>query len=111
MLSGNNLGLKAIDCAAAAVLAVAIAFAAFVMATAALAFVLAPIAFILAYAGLGRVDSQRVHRLVEFEVQAFDGDKVIRMFKRSAPRSADPATGDAGQALSDALAELKRSLR
>ena len=123
-----KLGAQAVDGVAAAVLAVAVAFAAGALGTLALAALLAPPSFVLAYALLARVADQRVHRLAAFELQgldpprpspeAVDDGKVVDLFgprqpaiARSAPTADVGVGGDAGRALSEALAELSRSLR
>jgi len=122
MTSKIKLTDQAVDCAAAGVLAGAVGFAAAVLGSAALAALLAPLAFCVAYAVLCQVESEQVHRLAGFEPRAFDrprhspkftndGDTVIRLSERIGPTSVDGSAGDAGQALSDALAALKRSLR
>ena len=117
-----KLGARALDGAAAAVLAGAVGFAAFDLGAAMLAFFLAPIAFVATCVVLGRVDGEPLHRLAGFELQALDAprvtesaraagdDKVVFLFERSAPAGAVAAGDDAGQALSDAFARLKKSL-
>jgi hypothetical protein len=129
MAFGIRVSATAIDCAAAAAFAAAVAFAAFVTMTTGLAALLGPLAFALAYAGLKRADGERPHRVAEFELEGFDwppcsaaamseDDNVVCLFgpgqlamARSAEGSAKGDAGDAGTALSDALAELRRSLR
>lgn len=86
---------------------------------------LAPPAFVLAFALLGKVADEPVHRLAGFELQAVDipqplsavtddDANVVRLFERTDPSGGAPVTetgGDAGRALSEALAALRRSLR
>jgi hypothetical protein len=118
---------KAIDFVAAGIFAGAVAFAAFALAGGVIAVALAPIAFLLAYSGLRRVGADRLHALADFELAPLDAprpptetndDKVVRLFGPQQLAIAGPSAvtprgvhEDAGQALSDALAQLKRSLR
>ena len=118
---------KAVDLAAGVVLAAAVAFASSMLASGLVGATLAPLAFIISYIGLRRIDDDRPVSLA-FEVthidapeeaaQNADDEKVVRLFdprqlaiaRHSMARPGGPPE-DAGQALSDALAQLKRSLR
>ena len=134
---------KAVDLAAASVLAGAAGFAAAVLASgsapALLAALPASAAFALAYGGLRLIADNRPFALAHFDPVTFDppaldvpaaavqpGDEtVVRLFdprqlhiarpSAGSPDFAPPVAGrapdTAGQALSDALADLKRSLR
>ena len=119
---------KAIDLAAAAIFAAAVAFASAMTANGLAAAALAPLALLLAYAGLRQVDAGRQVDVAAFELAPIDSpydsaaeandDKVVRLFDPrqlaiARPSTASPggAPEDAGQALSDALSQLKRSLR
>jgi hypothetical protein len=119
---------RAVDLGAAGMFAAAVAVSASALATGLLAAVVGPAAFALAYSLLSRVDLRR-HELQASSVgliaqplrepEAMGDGKVVRLFDRpppvTRPRAADAAAHDggqdAGQALSDALAQLKRSLR
>ncbi len=127
---------KAVDLAAAAVFAAAIGFASSMLASGLVASTIAPLALLLVYAGLRRVDDGGLVSLAAFELTPIDPpqdvapdandddaneDKVVRLFDPrqlaiARPSAASPGGVtdtrlDAGQALSDALAQLKRSLR
>ncbi len=127
---------KAVDLAAAAVFAAAIGFASSMLASGLVASTIAPLALLLVYAGLRRVDDGGLVSLAAFELTPIDPpqdvapdandddaneDKVVRLFNPrqlaiARPSAASPGGVtdtrlDAGQALSDALAQLKRSLR
>ena len=120
-----KFGARALDGVAAAILAAAVGYAVTQLAAVALVAVMTPPLFILVYAMLRQVEDEPLHRLAEFELQAIDSlrpssavkndDKtVVRLFEQPDPTSAAPAAeaaGDAGQALSEALAALSRSLR
>lgn len=123
----GNMG-KAVDVAAAAVFAAAVAFAASALASGPAAALIAPFAFVAVYRGLGRVDANPPCALPEFVLTPIDAPppaageaadkKVVRLFDPrqlaiARPSAASPGgvPEDAGQALSDALAQLKRSLR
>ena len=116
------------DCAAAAVFAAAVAYSASALASILAAALLGPAAFALAFAGLQRIKDEQLHDLALFDVEPIDppgevaehtdDENVVRLFDPRqvaiARPSATPASEspkDAGQALSDALADLKRSLR
>jgi hypothetical protein len=118
---------RAVDLGAAGMFAAAVAVSASALATGLLAAVVAPVGFALVYSILSRVDLRR-HELQASNIgpiaqpldepEATEDGKVVRLFDRSPvarPRAADAAAHDggqdAGQALSDALAQLKRSLR
>jgi hypothetical protein len=89
--------------------------------------VLGPLAFLLVHAALAKVDGERIYRLGDFAVEsiaapepvtdaAHDDGKVVRLFEPrqlaiACPSGSGVARGDARQALSDAFAELSRSLR
>ena len=119
---------KAVDLAAAAVFAAAVAFALSALASVLFAALAAPLALVAVYRGLGRVDADPPHALAQFALTPIEArqpaagktadDRVVRLFEPrqlaiARPSAASPAgvPRDAGQALSDALAELKRSLR
>lgn len=119
---------KAVDLAAAAVFAAAVAFALSALASGALAALTAPLAFIAVYLGLGRVSAGPLHAFAPFVLVPIDApqpaageaadDNVVRLFDPRQVAIARPSAAsrggvpeDAGQALSDALAQLKRSLR
>ena len=120
---------RAVDLAAAGLLAAAVVFAASVLGGDLLATVLGPLAFLLVYAALARVDGDRIYRLGNFAIEsiaapepvtdaAHDDGKVVRLFEPRQLAIACPSgsgggggRGDARQALSDAFAELSRSLR
>lgn len=119
---------KAIDFAAAAAFAAGVAFAALVLAGGLVALLGAPTAFLLAFTGLRRIDADRGHALAAFALPPLDAprdepdetsdDNVVRLFDPrqlaiARPLAATPGgvPEDAGQALSDALAQLKRALR
>lgn len=119
---------KAVDLAAAAVFAAAVAFASSALASSLLAALFAPLAFVVAYGGLRRVDADPPHALAKFALTPIDAlqpaaedtadHTVVRLFDPrqlaiARPSAASPGgvPEDAGQALSDALAQLKRSLR
>ena len=127
MRRGHSQSGKAIDLAAAGLFAGAVAFAASALAGGLIAVPLAPVAFCFAYTGLRRVDADRPHALADFKPAALDAPqcaeetsdhKVVRLFgpqqlviARPSAARPDGVPEDAGQALSDALAQLKRSLR
>jgi hypothetical protein len=119
---------KAVDLAAAAVLAAAVAFASFMVGSALVGATLAPLALIVAYVGLTCIDDGGRIALADFQVTHIDArqeaaqdpndEKVVQLFDPRQVAIARPSTAspggvpeDAGQALSDALAQLKRSLR
>jgi hypothetical protein len=122
---------KAIDLGAAAIFAAAVAFASSMLASGAVAATIAPPALLLVYAGLRRVDDAEPATLAIFELTPIDApqdaapeandEKVVRLFNPAQLAIARPSAAspggvtdtrlDAGQALSDALAQLKRSLR
>jgi hypothetical protein len=120
-----KFGARALDGVAAAILAAAVGYAVIELAAVALAVVMTPPLFILVYAMLRQVEDEPLHRLAEFELQAIDSPRpasavknddktVVRLFDRSVSTSAARAVetgGNAGQALSEALAALSRSLR
>jgi len=126
MSLGHQRAAKAVDICAAAILAAAVAFSTWVLASGVSAAILAPIAFIVAYVALGRLDGAQPLPIAAFAIQpidppqpsaAADDDNVVRLFEPrqlaiARPSAAvDPGSHDAGQALSEALAQLKRSLR
>ena len=97
---GPNDAGKALDLAAAGMFAAATGFAASALLGWTAGMLAAP-AFVLAYGGLRRVDSGRRYALSDFALRPVE-----------APRGPSAQIApDAGQALSDALAGLKRSLR
>jgi hypothetical protein len=119
---------KAVDLAAAGLFAAAVVFAASVLGGDLLATVLGPLAFLLVHAALAKVDGDPIYRLGDFGVEsiaapepvvdaAHDDGKVVRLFEPRQLAVACPSGGgggarvDARQALSDAFAELSRSLR
>ena len=120
-----KLDARDVDGAAAAILAAAVGYAVTVLAAGALAAVMSPPLFILVYAMLRQVGHEPPHRLPEFQLQALDSPRpssavsnddktIVRLFEPPRPISAAPAAktaGDAGRALSEALAALRRSLR
>ena len=116
-------GADAIDGAAACIFAAATAFAASALVGGLAACVAAP-AFVLVHAGLRRVGAEQLHRLPDFTLAPLDApedardDRVVRLFDPRQLAIAQPAapgekgpTPDAAAALSEALAQLKRSLR
>ena len=126
MSLGDQRVATAVDIGAAAILAAAVAFSTLMLAGGVFAAVLAPLAFIVAYAALGRLDGAQARPIAAFAIQpidppqpsaAADDDNVVRLFEPrqlaiARPSAAvDPGSHDAGQALSEALAQLKRSLR
>ena len=141
---GHEQAGRAVDLAAAGVLAGAAGFAAAALASGAAAALIASAALACAYAGLRRIADDRPFALASFEPAPLDpvaldpaapdwtaagpqpGDEtVVRLFDPRQVHIARPsagssdfappvpgqASGDAGQALSDALADLKRKLR
>lgn len=119
---------KAVDLSAAAIFAAAVAFASSALAGGTVAALIAPLAFVVVFFGLRRVDADPLHTLAEFALMPIDAPqpaeeetadkKVVRLFDPrqlviARPSAASPGgvPVDAGQALSDALAQLKRSLR
>lgn len=128
MMRGGQIA-RAIDCAAAALFAAAAAFCGWAVAGGGLAALVAPVAFGLAFAGLTRIEAERLYPVAHFELgtidppqcadDAIDDGRVVRLFDprqlaiaRPSGISADNGVPpDASQALSDALAELKRALR
>ena len=118
---------RAVDLAAAGLFAAAVVFAASVLGGDLLATVLGPLAFLLVHAALAKVDGERIYRLGDFPVEpiaapepvadaAHADGKVVRLFEPrhlaiACPSGSGGARGDARQALSDAFAELSRSLR
>ena len=118
---------KAVDLAAAGLFAAAVVFAASVLGGNLLAAVLGPLAFLLVHAVLAKVDGDQIYRLGDFAVESIaapepvadaphDDGKVVRLFEPrqlaiACPSGGGGARGDARQALSDAFAELSRSLR
>jgi hypothetical protein len=131
-----KLAARALDGAAAAILAAAVAYAVTVLAAVELAAAMTPPLFFLVYAVLRQIEDAPVHRLAEFQLQALDlprpapiavdGDgTVVHLFEQTAPADGRSATspddgapdravrdtGDAGRALSEALAALKSTLR
>ena len=119
---------KAVDLAAAAVFVAAVAFALSALASGLAAAFIAPLVFLAVYRGLGRIDADPPHVFAAFAPMPIDAlrpaaqeandDKVVRLFDPrqvaiARPSAASPGgvPEDAGQALSDALAQLKRSLR
>jgi hypothetical protein len=118
---------SAVDLAAAGLFAAAIVFAASVLGGDLPAAVLGPLAFLLVHAALAKVDGERIYRLGDFAVEpiaapepvadaARDDGKVVRLFEPrqlaiACPSGSGGVRGDASQALSDAFAELSRSLR
>ena len=128
MSSGLQCAARAVDITAAAILGAAVAFAASSLASITLAAFLTPLAFASALAALRKLDHPVARPLASFEVQPIeppqpvaaegDGDKVIRLFEprqlaiaRPSLAVGDRPSGDAGRALSEALSQLKRSLR
>lgn len=132
MMSRNERVETAVDCIAATAFAAAIAFAASATAGALFAAILTAAAFGLAYAGLARIGGGRPHALPNFDVPAIalpgesstDADEgaadgtVVRLFEPRQLVIARPQTGpvkelpdNGAQALSEALAKLKQSLR
>ena len=119
---------KAVDVAAAAIFTAAVAFALLALASGPVAALVAPLAFLAVYSSLRRMDAEPLHSLAEFALTPIDApqpvaeetayDNVVRLFDPrqlaiARPSAASPGgvPRDAGQALSDALAQLKRSLR
>ncbi len=118
---------SAVDLAAAGLFAAAVVFAATALGGDLLATVLGPLAFFLVHAALAKVDGSPIYRLGDFAVEsiaapepladaAHDDGKVVRLFEPrqlaiACPSGGGGARGDARQALSDAFAELSRSLR
>ena len=117
----------AVDLAAAGMFAAATGFAASALLGGTATMLAAP-AFVLALGGLRRVDSGSCHGLPDFALAPVEtpgdlavepgDDTVVRLFDprqlaiaRPSAQSEGRAGADAGQALSDALAQLKRSLR
>ncbi len=126
MRLGHQRAGIAVDIAAAAVLAASVAFSASALGSGLLAAILAPLAFLGAFAALGRFDRAQAGPVAAFAVQpidppqpaaAADDGNVVRLFEPrqlaiARPSAAvNPGSDDAGQALSEALAQLKRSLR
>jgi hypothetical protein len=129
MGSGNQHAARALDCAAAAILAAAVAYSASALAGGLLAAFLAAGAFAVAFAALARIKDDRRHELAGFTIAPIDppaqvssqeGDEnVVRLFdprqlaiaRPLADNAGDASGNDAAQALSDALAQLKLSLR
>jgi hypothetical protein len=113
MMRAKKHMANAIDFAAAVVFAAAVAFAASSLSGGTLAALLAPTAFLLAFASLAQVDSDRPYRLPDFKLQPIEAQQdechVVRQVEgRAAPSE---GSGDAAETLSNALAQLKRSLR
>ena len=124
-MSGDSQTGKAIDLAAAGMLAAAVAFAAFALGGSLVALLGASTAFLVAYTALQRIDAGRAHAFADFEllldppqpITETNDDKVVQLFGPQRLATARPPAAcprgvpeDAGQALSDALAQLKRSL-
>lgn len=129
MMPRSKTATRALDGAAAAILAAAVGFAATAAGSVVVAVPLTLLVFVLAFAVLGQVADEPVHRLARFELQTFDcrpspgpaaaGDpKVVCLFGHDRPASTvsgsgsndGAAPGDARRALSEALAALRRSL-
>ena len=127
----HRYAATALDGFAAGSLACAVAFAAAALASGLVAALLAPVALFVAFAGLRRIDAVQPRCLAAFELTTIEApqdeaedlhdDNVVRLFDPrqlaiARPSAASPGGVtdtrlDAGQALSDALAQLKRSLR
>ena len=125
-----NHAETAVDCTAAAVLSAAVAFACVSLHAEALAVVVAPLAFGAAFAGLRRIDAGGVnYPQMRFAPAALDlpsgpsaeihsSSDVVRLFNprqlaiaRASGLDAAGEPADASQALSDALAQVRRALR
>ena len=126
MSRGNEQAENALDCAAAVIFASAVAYCASIAASVMVGVLLAPLAFAVIFIGLSRVDGERRYQLADFALHPIEplfkdavqqDETVVRLFgpgplaiARSSSSTDDPGP-DAGQALSDALAQLKQSLR